>query len=104
MADLDPTEIEDPELEDVRGWYIDGRRVHNPFASDVALVERFDRWLARRDAEMKAAAWSEAIDEMTSQLVSMVGEDGTIDQRMALIVAQRLARQVGAARYREEGR
>ncbi|MFZ2911519.1 MAG: hypothetical protein WAZ75_00380, partial [Candidatus Absconditicoccaceae bacterium] len=42
----------DPQLEDVRSWYVDGRRVHNPFASDAELVERFDLWLEQHDAEV----------------------------------------------------
>lgn len=45
---------DDPELDDVRGWYIDGRRVHNPFASDADLVVRFDRWLVEHDREIAA--------------------------------------------------
>ena len=28
---------DDPQLEDVREWYIAGRRTHNPFASEAAL-------------------------------------------------------------------
>lgn len=46
---------DDPELDEVRGWYIDGRRVHNPFASDATLVARFDKWLAEHDREVAAA-------------------------------------------------
>lgn len=34
---------DDPELQEVREWYIAGRRTRNPFASDAALVERLDR-------------------------------------------------------------
>lgn len=63
---------DDPELEDVRGWYIEGRRVHNPFASDATLVQPFDRWYA---AELAAAerrgavkALREAADEIDSIL------------------------------------
>jgi len=49
------SDIEDPELEDVRGWYIDGRRVHNPFAGNATLVAPFDRWLAAHDEQVRAA-------------------------------------------------
>lgn len=59
MAEYTPTITEDPALEEVRGWYIDGRRTHNPFASDAALVERFDSWLADRDREIAERAWAE---------------------------------------------
>lgn len=45
---------DDPQLEEVRGWYIDGRRVHNPFASDATLVARFDAWLAEYVAAVRA--------------------------------------------------
>jgi hypothetical protein len=47
------TEYDDPQLDEVRGWYIDGRRVHNPFASDAALVARFDSWLVEHDREIR---------------------------------------------------
>lgn len=49
----------DPERQDIREWYITGRRVHNPFASDAALIERFDRWLAEHDRVVAANAWDE---------------------------------------------
>lgn len=45
---------EDPMLDEVRGWYIDGRRVHNPFASNAELVRQFDDWLVEHDAELIA--------------------------------------------------
>ena len=51
---------DDPQLEDVREWYIAGRRTHNPFASDAALVERFDTWLAEHDREVAAQALRDA--------------------------------------------
>ena len=62
---------DDPQLEDVREWYIAGRRTHNPFASDAALVEsfdtwraalveRYDTWLAEHDREVAAQALRDA--------------------------------------------
>ena len=54
---------DDPQLEDVRDWYIAGRRTRNPFASDATLVERFDTWLAEHDREVAAQALSDAADE-----------------------------------------
>lgn len=51
------TVADDPQLEDVREWYITGRRVHDPFNSDANLVERFDLWLAERDREIAEKAW-----------------------------------------------
>lgn len=61
------TEYDDPALDEVRSWYIDGRRVHNPFASDAALVARFDSWLAEHDREIREderkriATWVESM-------------------------------------------
>lgn len=59
--------LDDPAFQDVRSWYIDGRRAHNPFASDAELVERFDSWWrevqAEHESELKAAkaeAWDRA--------------------------------------------
>ena len=51
---------DDPQLEDVREWYIAGRRTHNPFASDARLIERFDTWLAEHDREVAAQALRDA--------------------------------------------
>ena len=42
---------DDPMLEDVREWYIIGRRTHDPFNGDAHLIERFDRWLVEHDRE-----------------------------------------------------
>ena len=56
---------DDPQLEDVREWYIAGRRTHNPFASDAALVERFDTWLAEHDREVAARALRDAAKDAT---------------------------------------
>ena len=54
---------DDPQLEDVREWYIAGRRTHNPFASDAELVERFDTWLTQHDREVAAGALRDAADD-----------------------------------------
>ena len=54
---------DDPQLEDVRDWYIAGRRTRNPFASDATLVERFDTWLAAHDREVAAQALRDAAQE-----------------------------------------
>ena len=54
---------DDPQLEDVREWYIAGRRTHNPFASDAGLVERFNTWLTQHDREVAAGALRDAADE-----------------------------------------
>ena len=51
---------DDPQLEDVRKWYIAGRRTRNPFWSDAELVERFDRWLAQHEREVAAKALRDA--------------------------------------------
>jgi hypothetical protein len=59
MSEYTPT-TEDPALEEVRAWYIDGRRVHNPFASDAVLVARFDTWLTEHDREVAAKALTDA--------------------------------------------
>ena len=56
-------EAEDQQLQEVRGWYVDGRRVHNPFASDAVLVERFDRCLADYTAEVVREAEVRALEE-----------------------------------------
>ena len=55
---------DDPQLEDVREWYIAGRRTHNPFASDAALVERFDTWRADHDREVAARTLRDAAKSM----------------------------------------
>lgn len=55
---------DDPQLEDVREWYIAGRRTHNPFASDAALVERFDTWLAAHDREVASGALRDAAKDI----------------------------------------
>jgi len=80
-----PTPEEDPALEEVRGWYIDGRRVHNPFASDAALVERFDRWLAAHDAEVAAKALRDAADSVSevSGVLSVLGVCRALRDRAA---------------------
>lgn len=59
---MDHTPLEDPQMDDIRGWYIDGRRVHNPFASDATLAEPFWRWLAEHDTEVRHAALRETLD------------------------------------------
>lgn len=63
---------EDPELQDVREWYIIGRRVHNPFASDANLVERFDIWLSEHDAEVRAAKTVTTVEELDALPVGSV--------------------------------
>lgn len=77
MIEYTPTTTtnEDPALEDVRGWYIDGRRAHNPFASDAVLVARFDRWLAQHDVEVAAKALRDAADSVSepSGVLSVLG-------------------------------
>ena len=54
---------DDPQLDEVRDWYIAGRRTHNPFGSDANLVCRFDNWLAEHDREVAAKALRDAADE-----------------------------------------
>lgn len=66
-------EAEDPQLQEVRGWYVDGRRVHNPFASDAVLVERFDRWLADYTAEVVREAEARALEEVADVLGGFAG-------------------------------
>ncbi len=72
-------EAEDPQLEEVRGWYIDGRRVHNPFASDAVLVERFDRWLADYTAEVERAAAARALEEAARMMPFPIDPYGGFD-------------------------
>lgn len=56
---------DDPRLEEIRDWYIAGRRTHNPFASDAELVRRFDLWLVEHDDEVRDAAKADSPDEET---------------------------------------
>ena len=82
---------DDPQLEDVREWYIAGRRTHNPFASDAALVERFDTWLAAHDREVAAQALRAAYDDLIAELLS-VTEDYVSIAALSGIVDGLLAR------------
>lgn len=61
---------DDPELEDVRSWYIEGRRVHNPFASDATLVQPFDRWYAAELAAAERRGAEKALREAADDLAN----------------------------------
>lgn len=72
---------DDPQLDDVRDWYVTGRRVHDPFNSDSNLVERFDHWLVEHDREVAMKAWGEA-----AQALAWCLDNGPADVAAAYVV------------------
>ncbi len=85
---------DDPQLEDVRGWYIDGRRVHNPFASDATLVAPFDSWLTDHDAEVRRDQREKdarLVAASRRQLAEAIGRETDGEQVIAMLGAVEFA-------------